>query len=139
MNTYNTFFGFYALSNTPLGLDSEDNNWIEQIVKFEFSYLDSMGYGIDLTECVLSGAKDSLKWVSPKSGKAVGLEAGKEWSEKLLKLPAFLLSSEYENSDKVDLTDGLKLTGYFLNKWIYSDLNKNIPSSRKKIIDFLNK
>ena len=98
-----------------------------------------MGYGIDLTECVLSGTKDSLKWVSPKSGKAVGLEAGKEWSEKLLKLPAFLLSSEYENSDKVDLTDGLKLTGYFLNKWIYSDLNKNIPSSRKKIIDFLNK
>ena len=45
-----------------------------------------MGYGIDLTECVLSGAKDSLKWVSPKSGKAVGLEAGKDWSEKLLKL-----------------------------------------------------
>jgi len=25
MNTYNTFFGFYALSNTPLGLDSEEN------------------------------------------------------------------------------------------------------------------
>jgi len=25
MNTYNSFFGFYALSNTPLGLDSEEN------------------------------------------------------------------------------------------------------------------
>jgi len=25
MNTYNTFFGFYALSNTPLWLDSEEN------------------------------------------------------------------------------------------------------------------
>jgi len=25
MNTYNTFFGFYALSNTPLWLDSEKN------------------------------------------------------------------------------------------------------------------
>jgi len=25
MNTYNTFFGFYALSNTPMLLDSEEN------------------------------------------------------------------------------------------------------------------
>jgi len=25
MNTYNTFFGFYALSNTPIWLDSEEN------------------------------------------------------------------------------------------------------------------
>jgi len=30
MNTYNTFFGFYALSNTPLGLDYEENNWINK-------------------------------------------------------------------------------------------------------------
>ena len=34
MNTYNTFFGFYALSNTPLGLDSEENNsHLEKIKK----------------------------------------------------------------------------------------------------------
>jgi len=25
MNTYNSFFGFYALSNTPMWLDSEEN------------------------------------------------------------------------------------------------------------------
>jgi len=25
MNTYNTFFGFYALSNTPMWLDSEED------------------------------------------------------------------------------------------------------------------
>jgi len=25
MNSYNTFFGFYALSNTPIWLDSEEN------------------------------------------------------------------------------------------------------------------
>jgi len=25
MNTYNTFFGFYALSNTPMWLDFEEN------------------------------------------------------------------------------------------------------------------
>jgi len=25
MNSYNTFFGFYALSNTPMWLNSEEN------------------------------------------------------------------------------------------------------------------
>jgi len=25
MNSYNTFFGFYALSNIPMWLDSEEN------------------------------------------------------------------------------------------------------------------
>jgi len=30
MNTYNTFFGFYALSNTPMWLDSEEKNWINK-------------------------------------------------------------------------------------------------------------
>jgi len=28
MNTYNTLFGFYALSNTPMWLDYEENNRI---------------------------------------------------------------------------------------------------------------
>ena len=30
MNTYNTFFGFHALINTPMRLDSEENNRINK-------------------------------------------------------------------------------------------------------------
>ena len=30
MNTYNTFFGFHALSNTPMRLDYEENNRINK-------------------------------------------------------------------------------------------------------------
>ena len=30
MNSYNTFFGFHALSNTPMRLDSEENNRINK-------------------------------------------------------------------------------------------------------------
>ncbi len=116
---------------------SNNNNWIKDIVIFEFNYLDHLGYGIDLTECALSGKKDSLEWVSPKSGRAVNSEAGKKWSKKLLKLPKFLLKNEIVIKNNDDIIDGLNLTGYFLNKLVYSDLNKNMPSSRKKIIDFL--
>ena len=116
---------------------SNNNNWIKEIVIFEFNYLDHLGYGIDLTECAVSGKKDSLEWVSPKSGRAVNSEAGKKWSKKLLKLPKFLLKNETIIKNNDEIIDGLNLTGYFLNKLVYSDLNKNLPSSRKKIIDFL--
>ena len=40
---------------------------------------------------------------------------------------------------KKDIINGLSLTGYFLEKRIYSDINKNLPQTRKKLIDFLNK
>ena len=116
---------------------SNNNNWIKEIVIFEFNYLDHLGYGIDITECALSGKRDSLEWVSPKSGRAVNSEAGKKWSKKLLKLPKFLLKNETIIKNNDEIIDGLNLTGYFLNKLVYSDLNKDLPSSRKKIIDFL--
>ena len=96
-----------------------------------------MGFGIDLSECALTGESDTLKWVSPKSGRAVSSEAGKKWSKKLLKIPSFLLNSKQDTNNN-DLIDGLNLTGYFLKKQIYSELNKELPSSRKKIIDSLN-
>ena len=95
-----------------------------------------MGFGIDLSECALTGTTDSLEWVSPKSGRAVNSKAGKRWSKKLLKLPPILLDKKID-ADINDLIDGLNLTGHFLKKQIYSELNKDLPSSRKKIIDSL--
>ena len=110
--------------------------WIKKLIEFEFNYLEFMGFGIDLSECALTGTTDSLEWVSPKSGRAVNSKAGKRWSKKLLKLPPFLLDKKID-AKKNDLIDGLNLTGHFLKKQIYSDLNKDLPSSRKKIIDSL--
>ena len=113
-----------------------NQSWIKNIIKFELNFLECMGFGIDLSECAITGTQEALNWVSPKSGRAVNIEAGKEWANKMLKLPPFLLSSNIE-TDNEDLLDGLKLTGYFLKKCIYSELKKDLPLSRKKIIDLL--
>ena len=116
---------------------NKEEKWIKHLILFELNYLEFMGFGIDLSECALTGENDSLEWVSPKSGRAVSSIAGKKWSKKLLKIPPFLLNSKQDVSAR-DLIDGLNLTGYFLNKQIYSELNRELPSSRKKIIDSLN-
>ena len=127
---------YIEFDNLIDNFNKKENIWIKKLIEFEFNYLEFMGFGIDLSECALTGTTDSLEWVSPKSGRAVNSKAGKRWSKKLLKLPPFLLDKKID-ADKNDLIDGLNLTGHFLKKQIYSDLNKDLPSSRKKIIDSL--
>ena len=46
---------------------------INNIIKFELNFLECMGFGIDLSECAITGTQEALNWVSPKSGRAVNL------------------------------------------------------------------
>ena len=39
MHSYNTFFGFYALSNTPMWLDYEENNRIKKILIYGKNFI----------------------------------------------------------------------------------------------------
>ena len=123
-------------------LISETNNlplWLVFFVRYELTFLEMMGYGLDLKECAVTGDHDGLAWVSPKSGRAVSINAGKKWESKLLILPKFLTNNDQNKITKKDIINGLNLTEYFLKKRIYSDINKNLPQTRKKLIDFLNK
>jgi DNA repair protein RecO (recombination protein O) len=62
-----------------------------------------------------------LAFVSPKSAHAVSKEAGEKYSHKLLKLPNFLLEEKNENIEDIQLIDGLKLSGFFLKKFLFLD------------------
>lgn len=88
-------------------------------IKFELCLLQELGFGLELDRCVVTQANSNLKWVSPKTGKAVGAEAGAPYATKLLPLPAFL----YEGTapSQQDMVAAFDLTGYFLHKH-FSDL-----------------
>lgn len=102
-------------------------NWQAEYVKLEALLLKTLGFGLDLSNCAGGGDKNNLAYVSPKTGRAVSMEKGKPYEDKLLPLPAFLWKEETAN-DK-DLIDGFKLTGYFLSQHI-----KSLPIMRSKII-----
>ena len=57
----------------------------------ELLVLEELGFGLDLTECAATGARQELVYVSPKSGRAVSRAAGQPWQDKMLALPAFLV------------------------------------------------
>ncbi|MGB3274223.1 MAG: DNA repair protein RecO [Xanthobacteraceae bacterium] len=88
------------------------------VVRFELTLLTVLGFGLDLTRCVATGATHDLAYVSPKSGGAVSREAGAPWRERLLALPGFLgtPAGRVEVLSAADLSDGFRLTGLFLER-----------------------
>jgi DNA repair protein RecO (recombination protein O) len=94
---------------------------IGNYIKLELMILESLGYGIDFSCCVVTNSRVNLAFVSPKSAHAVSIEAGEKYSHKLLKLPNFLLEEKNENIENNQLIDGLKLSGFFLKKFLFID------------------
>ena len=54
------------------------------IVQFELHLLNELGFGLELDSCAVTGTRDDLIYVSPKSGRAVSRQAGEPWRDKLL-------------------------------------------------------
>ena len=91
----------------------------------ELQLLTSLGFGLDLAKCVVSGSKKDLKFVSPKSGCAVSSKSSVGW-EKIVSTPGVFRRQEVGNILSIaDLENGFKLTEYFIKK----DLNQvGIPN-----------
>ena len=81
--------------------------WPAIYVRYEAGLLEELGYGLDLSACAVSGTRDNLCYVSPKSARAVSAESGAPYKDKLLPLPQFLLSSQggINGGDVVDGDD----------------------------------
>jgi DNA repair protein RecO (recombination protein O) len=94
---------------------------IANYIKLELMILESLGYGIDFSCCIVTNSRVNLAFVSPKSAHAVSMEAGEKYSHKLLKLPNFLLEEASKNIEDNQLIDGLKLSGFFLKKFLFVD------------------
>jgi len=120
------FDGMMALMNS-----FSTELWGATYIFWELGLLRELGFGIDLSKCVKTGAVDNLLYVSPKSGSAVSAAAGEEYKDRLLALPPFLRGeARFEDAD---ILDGLKLTGHFLLNRVFSQSNSNLPEPRLRL------
>ncbi|HLD76950.1 MAG TPA: DNA repair protein RecO [Rickettsiales bacterium] len=103
--------------------NSDKNLLLANYIKLELKILKILGYGVDLSSCVVTNSVEDLIFVSPKSARAVSRDAAKSYEHKLLKLPQFLLQENHEIQDDNHIFDGLKLSGYFLEKFVLSHNN----------------
>ena len=110
------------------------------MVKFELALLDDLGFGLDLTKCAVTGKKENLSHVSPKTGRAVCLEAATPWVDKLLVLPVFLTDGRGEQHPTLaEIMDGFLLTGYFLDRHVYHPRGLVTPIDRASFMRSISK
>jgi DNA repair protein RecO (recombination protein O) len=108
------------------------------VVRFELQLLSELGFGLDLEKCVATGSSGDLIYVSPKSGRAVSRSAGEPWSDKMLRLPAFLREPDAMPIGH-DLADGFALTGYFLTRHALGPRGLGLGDERAHFIAALNR
>lgn len=109
--------------------------WAGSLARYELLLLAELGFGLDLTGCVVTGATADLAFVSPRSGGAVSRTAAAGYEARLLPLPAFLADGGEAGWDAV--FDALAITGRFLERDVLVDRRAEVLPARARLIDRL--
>ncbi len=108
--------------------------WGAGYIYWEIALLRELGFSLDLQNCAGGGGAGNLNYVSPKTGRAVSEEAGEPYKDRLLPLPAFLKRNGQMNPDQESIEEvvkGLRMTGYFLEHWVFAHASHGIPEARR--------
>jgi DNA repair protein RecO (recombination protein O) len=110
--------------------------WTAAYVRWELCLLEEIGFGLDLSACAVTGATEGLRYVSPKTGRAVTATGAGDWADRLLHLPEGL---DMEGPLPVaSVVAGLRLTGFFLDRELRPVLHdRPLPEARSRLIDLL--
>ncbi|MGN6469975.1 MAG: DNA repair protein RecO [Rhizobiaceae bacterium] len=109
----------------------------ELLIRFELLLLDELGFGLDLTQCAATGAREDLAYVSPKTGRAVSRAAGSPWQERLLALPAFLGERAGRRGSAGEIGEAFRLTGFFFGRHVYEARGIEPPEARAAFLSAL--
>ncbi|MEH3158032.1 MAG: DNA repair protein RecO [Sphingomonas taxi] len=109
--------------------------WASALARYELLLLAELGFGLDLSACVVTGGIDDLAYVSPRSGGAVSRGAAHGYEERLFALPAFL--TEGGAADWPAIFAGLAITGHFLARDILLDRRADPLVARARLVAML--
>jgi DNA repair protein RecO (recombination protein O) len=113
------------------------SGWGAALVRYELLLLAELGFGLDLERCAVSGSRDGLAAVSPRSGRAVSAAEAEPYAGKLLPLPRFI--REGGTAGWPEILDGLKLTGHFLLRDLITDRSAPVADARNRLVERLRK
>jgi DNA repair protein RecO (recombination protein O) len=126
----------YRRSLALFDLLGTNEAWPVVYLRWELALLEEMGFGLDLGSCAVTGARDDLVFVSPKTGRAVSAEAAGDWADRLLPLPSILMGQGLGPTSEI--LDGLRTTGHFLARRLAPALgDRPLPAARQRLVDAL--
>ena len=119
-------------------LDHLDQSDIFPLIylKWEMFLLETMGYGLDLTTCAVTGKTSDLLYISPKSGHAVSTHGAGQWKDRLLPLPVVMIGKG--SGDKVEVLAALNVTGFFIENHLFKGLGLDrVPYARAHLLELI--
>ncbi|MSP68096.1 MAG: DNA repair protein RecO [Alphaproteobacteria bacterium] len=130
--------GLFDATAALLAALAATEGWGADYVRWELALLQDLGYGLDLMSCAATGRNDDLTFVSPRTGRAVSRAAGEPYQDRLLPLPRFLFTPD-EPPDPRQIVAGLALTGYFLERHLFTAGERHLPSARLRLVERLSR
>ena len=119
-----------------MDLIEQGEDWGADYLSWEAALLDEMGFGLDLASCAVTGARDGLAYVSPRTGRAVSRAGAGQWADRLLPLPA-IMGGAGDNRGN-GLAEGLAITGHFLETRLAAELvGRPVPVARDRLLQRL--
>ncbi|NHO33073.1 DNA repair protein RecO [Acetobacter fallax] len=120
---------------TGVGIHGEAAE-IATLLRWEMVLLQDLGFALDLSACAVTGVRNDLTYVSPRTGRAVSRQGAGIWASRLLPLPDFFLNFE-DNGTPSDWSAGLRLTGHFLARDVFGPLHRPLPAARVRLADIV--
>lgn len=122
----------YAHSLSLMGALSAPG-WAPSYVMWEMELLAALGFGLDLHCCAVTGVREGLRYVSPRTGRAVSATAALGWEAKLLPLPG-ILGGDMAQDSATDIHQALNLTGYFIKRHLFDgSAGAQTPEARERL------
>ena len=88
-----------------------------------------------MSECAVTMSNVDLKYISPRTGRAVTKEVGEPYKSKLIEIPEFIFGGS--NVNDLELKKGLLLTEFFLKRDVYDPLQLNLSKFRDSLNQML--
>ena len=128
---------YQALDGVLAAVDAAPaaRGWAVALVRYELLLLAELGFGLDLHRCAATGGADDLAYVSPRSAAAVSRAAAVGYESRLLPLPPFLLQGG--PAEWIEILDGLRLTGFFLERSVLTEWKADVLAARERLVDRL--
>ncbi len=125
---------FHALVSVIAHLAGGAEGVLADYIRWEALVLSELGYGLNLDTCAVTGVREGLTHLSPRTGRAVSAGAAAPFTGRLLPLPAFLRDGETPG-DPAAWDAGLRLTGHFLERDAFGARHRPVPEARHRLAD----
>jgi DNA repair protein RecO (recombination protein O) len=125
----------YAALDGLLGAVASAPNaraWASALARYELLVLAELGFGLDLSECAVTGAGEDLAFVSPRSGRAVSKAGAEGYGDRLFPLPPFLMGPSAAGWP--DIFAGLAITGHFLARDLLIERQADVLAARGRLV-----